>query len=322
MGRQRMVRPELFVHEDLFEAERKYKMPLRVAYIGLWTQCDRDGRFEWRPARLRLAILPWDEVDFAKVLDALAKEGFILPYEAKGKRYGLIPSWSRHQKPHHQEPTSGIPAPTSGISVPADGAKPVGESPNGFDPHPDTPHDQGRSHSAGDGDGDGDGDGVAKPTSSEISPEGKKPKSKAKDRSDFAELIPEALRTDRFLAAWRGWALGRKSPLREPAAQVKLDQLLSWGLERAVAALTHSAGYEGLFEDTNGQNRNGTTPHRPGGPSPPPRPAQNFDPNVYDPKNDVFSGEYDPSRYVVTYDPKLTEAYLAAKAQRAKEFPT
>src|SRR5271166_5874154 len=103
-----MVKPELFVHEDLFAAEKKAGLPLRVAFIGLWTQCDREGRFGWRPLRLKLAILPWDEVDFADVLTALADGGFVIRYDVGGKVFGYIPSWHRHQKPHHQEAKSVI----------------------------------------------------------------------------------------------------------------------------------------------------------------------------------------------------------------------
>ena len=112
MARMRMVRPELFVHEDLFAAEQESKLPLRLAYIGLWTQCDRAGRFEWRPMRLKLAILPWDVVDFTAVLDALVKHGFVVRYDVAGRSYGCIPTWSKHQKCHPNEADSTIPPPT------------------------------------------------------------------------------------------------------------------------------------------------------------------------------------------------------------------
>jgi hypothetical protein len=156
LGRQRMVRPELFTHEDLFAAEKAAGLPLRLAFIGLWTQCDREGRFEWRPLRLKLAVLPWDEVDFTAILAALADAGFVKRYEADGRPFGFIPSWHRHQKPHHQEAASVIPCPQATDSH--EGATLLGESPKAFGPSPEAI----RSISPGDGDGDGDG-GRARP---------------------------------------------------------------------------------------------------------------------------------------------------------------
>ena len=41
MNRIRTVKPELFRHLALFEAEEKYQMPLRIAFVGLFTCCDR-----------------------------------------------------------------------------------------------------------------------------------------------------------------------------------------------------------------------------------------------------------------------------------------
>jgi hypothetical protein len=73
----RMIKPEFFVHEVIAEAEHKTGLPLRLAYIGIWTQADRQGRFEWRPQRLKIAILPYHQIDFAKVIDTLAEYGFI-----------------------------------------------------------------------------------------------------------------------------------------------------------------------------------------------------------------------------------------------------
>jgi hypothetical protein len=46
MGRIRTVKPELFQHGDLFDAEVESGFPLRLAFIGLFTCCDREGRFK------------------------------------------------------------------------------------------------------------------------------------------------------------------------------------------------------------------------------------------------------------------------------------
>jgi len=116
-GRIRTVKPELFLHEDLFDAEQETTLPLRLAFIGLFTQCDRDGRFKWKQRRLKAAIMPYDtDVDFSAVLDALADVGLIERYEVGGQIYGCIPTWSRHQSINGREAGSEIPPPVSHAS--------------------------------------------------------------------------------------------------------------------------------------------------------------------------------------------------------------
>jgi hypothetical protein len=110
MPRIRSIKPEFFQHADLYDAEAESGLPLRIAFIGLWTQCDREGRFEWRPRQLKLNTLPYDECDFSAVMDTLEKHGFVERYEVDGKVYGCVPSWLRHQCPNSREPSSTIPA--------------------------------------------------------------------------------------------------------------------------------------------------------------------------------------------------------------------
>lgn len=111
MARIRTVKPELFLHEVLFDIEHETGLPIRLAFIGLWTQCDREGRFKWRPRRLGAAILPYDNVDFSRVLDALATRGFVEKYSDGRVDYGCIPSWDRHQVINNRESASQIPSP-------------------------------------------------------------------------------------------------------------------------------------------------------------------------------------------------------------------
>lgn len=114
MARIRTVKPEFFTHEDLFNAEVEEKLPLRVAFSGLWTVCDREGRFKWRPNTIKLAVLPFDEVDFSRVLDALASRGFIVKYVVEGENFGYVPSWEKHQVINNRESESTLPPPIDG----------------------------------------------------------------------------------------------------------------------------------------------------------------------------------------------------------------
>lgn len=111
MPRKRLIAPQFFTHEELYDAEYESGLPLRLAFAGLWTQADRRGIFEWKPRQLKLAILPFDEVPFAKVLEALAAHGFVQRYEADGRSYGVIPSFARWQTFHQREYASDAPAP-------------------------------------------------------------------------------------------------------------------------------------------------------------------------------------------------------------------
>jgi len=121
MARIRTVKPEFFRHEKLYEAEKQSGLPLRVAFCGLWTAADRQGRFAWAPRALKLDCLPFDDVDFGAVLDALAAGEFIVKYQAGGKAYGFIPSWHEHQHINQREAQSRIPEPPAHASTCAHG---------------------------------------------------------------------------------------------------------------------------------------------------------------------------------------------------------
>jgi hypothetical protein len=111
MARIRTVKPELFRHEGLYDLEIETKLPIRTAFAGLFTACDREGRFEWLPKTLKLDCLPHDEIDFSRVLDALLSRGFISKYTSDNKLYGFIPSWLKHQVINNKETASKIPSP-------------------------------------------------------------------------------------------------------------------------------------------------------------------------------------------------------------------
>ncbi len=115
MGRIRTIKPDFFKHEGLFDAEMETGLPLRVAFAGLWCVADREGRFEWRPRALKTDVLPYDEVDFPRVLDALATRGFLVRYACQGREYGFIPGWRRHQSVNNKERPSDLPEPPENL---------------------------------------------------------------------------------------------------------------------------------------------------------------------------------------------------------------
>ena len=118
--RIRTIKPEFFHHEGLFEAEMETKLPLRVAFAGLWCIADREGRFKWEPRRIGVQVLPYDGVDFSRVLDALATRAFVLKYRVGDACFGWIPSFLKHQVINNRESESILPDPDGNIEeIPA-----------------------------------------------------------------------------------------------------------------------------------------------------------------------------------------------------------
>lgn len=172
MGRIRTIKPELFRHAGLFDAEMACGLPLRVAFAGLFTVADRSGRFKWRPRQLKLDVLPYDNVDFSDVLGELARHGFILRYEVGGEAFGCIPTWEKHQVINNRETASQLPA------LPADVCPTCA-------PHVTDARLTPLGHAQEEGEGEGEGKGKLKPSASSSA-------SPATDPPGFSE----------FWAAW------------------------------------------------------------------------------------------------------------------------
>jgi len=128
MARIRSIKPQFFRHRRLFIAEQESGLPLRVAFAGLWTCADREGRFRWEPDELKLDCLPYDEVDFARVMHALFTRGFIVRYASSGREYGFIPGFLDHQIVNNREAASVIPEPPENLSDLIEGAREVDAS--------------------------------------------------------------------------------------------------------------------------------------------------------------------------------------------------
>jgi len=88
---------------------------VRLFFQGLWCSADKAGRLEDRPKKLKVQILPYDNLDAEKMLSILAKpkngnsRAFIIRYEVDNEKYIQIVNWDKHQKPHHTEKDSTIP---------------------------------------------------------------------------------------------------------------------------------------------------------------------------------------------------------------------
>src|SRR6056297_2649663 len=106
MPRIRTIKPEFFSHEELYDLEVETGLPIRLAFAGLWTVCDREGRFKWRPRTIKSQTLPHDDLDFSRVLDALATRGFVVKYEHENQPFGWVPGFNKHQVINNREAAS------------------------------------------------------------------------------------------------------------------------------------------------------------------------------------------------------------------------
>lgn len=107
MARARNIKPSFFQNEALGELP-----PLaRLAFIGMWTIADYKGCIEFRPKRLKVQLLPYDECDMEEIAIVLDKSGFIVNYSVQGQRYIKIRNFEKHQNPHKNEREAGSEIP-------------------------------------------------------------------------------------------------------------------------------------------------------------------------------------------------------------------
>jgi hypothetical protein len=111
MARIRTIKPEFAFNEELYDLEIETGLPIRISFALLPSQCCREGRFKWNPRRLKVQILPYDDIDFSRVLDALWTRGFLEKYEENGCVFGVIPSFLNHQVINGKEKASELPIP-------------------------------------------------------------------------------------------------------------------------------------------------------------------------------------------------------------------
>ena len=103
MARARNIKPSFFANDELSELE-----PLaRILFIGMWTIADFKGCFEYKPKRLKVQILPYDECDIEQLVSDLDKSGFISIYSVQGQQYIKVINFGKHQNPHKNERESG-----------------------------------------------------------------------------------------------------------------------------------------------------------------------------------------------------------------------
>lgn len=95
MARIRSVHPSLFTDEAWVTCS-----PLaRLLYVGLMTDADDQGLFEWKPLQIKMRLLAGDGADVPSLLAELVAVNLISPLEAGGKKLGAIRYFRKFQRP-------------------------------------------------------------------------------------------------------------------------------------------------------------------------------------------------------------------------------
>lgn len=235
--RIRTIKPEFYLHERLFQAEVESRLPLRLAFSGLWCAADREGRFKWRPMRLGAQILPYDGLNFSDILNALAASGFVVRYSHGGDDYGFIPSFNHHQCVNLRESQSSLPDPNSAESEKCT-----------------CTHVQARVEGKG-REGNKEGNKEGKGNNHPLPPPagGISGKVQTGNQDPHAIPIPEVLDTPDFCTAWTKWIDTRRKIKACKNFTALFTEQLSWlaqfGVDGAIESVSASTrnGYQGLF---------------------------------------------------------------------------
>src|ERR1700686_1165958 len=95
MARIRSVHPSFFTDEAVmglsFEAQ--------ILLIGLWTEADDQGVFEWKPVTLRARLRPSKDGCVASVLAELAEARCIRGFDHDGRQFSAIRNFCKYQRP-------------------------------------------------------------------------------------------------------------------------------------------------------------------------------------------------------------------------------
>lgn len=103
--KKRNFNPELFSDDKLAECG-PFGLPL---YLGLLCQADSDGKLEDRPAKIKVKVFPYFDLDINLELNKLASCGFIDRYEVDGIKVIKISNFENLGITYNNEKASGLP---------------------------------------------------------------------------------------------------------------------------------------------------------------------------------------------------------------------
>lgn len=218
--RIRTIKPEFFKHDGIA------KLPplTRILFVGLWCLADCKGRLEDRPSRIKVEVLPYDDIDVDAALNVLAEAKFIVRYHADGFSLLQVASFSKHQRitGRESESESRFPAPEE-VKTKKQRSK-TGKHPGNTEETPGTTGN------------------------------GRETEGKGKESASAPE-VPLLLNVPVFIEAWTRWIDVRKKSKSRPKTPwpeffgSQLKWLEPMGPEAAAEVVNQSIrnGWQGLF---------------------------------------------------------------------------
>ncbi len=95
MARIRSIHPGLFTDEAFVSLTAD----AQVFLMGIWTEADDQGAFEWKPLTLRMRLRPTKDGPVDDLLDELEAAKFICRYAVNNRQYGAIRNFRKYQRP-------------------------------------------------------------------------------------------------------------------------------------------------------------------------------------------------------------------------------
>lgn len=95
MARIRSLHPGQWTDEAFVSVS----MAARLLALALRNEADDQGVFEWKPAGLKMRLLPMDAVDVSALLSELEGADIIKRYVVGGRQLGAIRNFCRYQRP-------------------------------------------------------------------------------------------------------------------------------------------------------------------------------------------------------------------------------
>ena len=105
MARIRSVHPGLFTDEAFVAMSSD----AQVLLIGLWTEADDQGVFEWKPVTIRMRLRPTKDGDVVLLLSEMEAVNCVRRFEVDGRQYGAIRNFRKFQRP--KSPNAVHPCP-------------------------------------------------------------------------------------------------------------------------------------------------------------------------------------------------------------------
>ncbi len=98
----------------------------KAAWPLLWTECDDDGVFDWKPLVLKAKIFPADNIDMSSVLKEYETLQCVKSYELDGRMYGVVRNFIRFQRPKKPNSRNLVPSELrTFVGLNEDGTRPV-----------------------------------------------------------------------------------------------------------------------------------------------------------------------------------------------------